>query len=110
MLGQLEEQEGRTEAARTVYALGMKHCAGCVPLWESAARWEEKAGNVGRARALLEQVRALAGSASAALQEQCSPAESTADLTAALRRSSNACVVHMSLQHRVAQSHTIVES
>lgn len=56
MLGQLEEQEGRTEAARSVYASGLKRCADCVPLWRSAARLEEKAGNVGRARALLEQV------------------------------------------------------
>lgn len=56
MLGQLEEQDGRTEAARQVYASGIKRCADCVPLWRAAARLEENAGNVGRARALLEQV------------------------------------------------------
>lgn len=56
MLGQLEEQEGRTDAARAVYATGLKRCADCVALWRSAARLEEKAGNTGRARALLEQV------------------------------------------------------
>lgn len=58
MLGQLEHQEGRIEACRTAYANGLKRCADCIPLWRAAARLEEEQGSVGRARALLEQVRA----------------------------------------------------
>ncbi len=56
MLGQLEEQQGATEAARAAYSGGLKRCADCVPLWRAAGRLEEAAGSVGRARALLEQV------------------------------------------------------
>lgn len=39
-----------------MYASGIKRCPDCVPLWRAAARLEEGQGNVGRARALLEQV------------------------------------------------------
>lgn len=58
---QLEEAEGRPGAAQTVYASGLKRCPDCVPLWRAAARLEEGQGNVGRARALLEQVRGCLG-------------------------------------------------
>lgn len=54
---QLEESETRPNAAQTVYATGLKRCPDCVPMWRAAARLEEAQGNVGRARALLEQVR-----------------------------------------------------
>jgi hypothetical protein len=48
------------DAARAAYTNGLKRCGGCVPLWRAAARLEEAQGNVGRARALLEQVRGAA--------------------------------------------------
>lgn len=53
---QLEEAEGKSDAAQAVYASGLKRCPDCVALWRAAARLEEGQGNVGRARALLEQV------------------------------------------------------
>jgi hypothetical protein len=53
---QLEESENRPNAAQTVYASGLKRCPDCAPMWRAAARLEEAQGNVGRARALLEQV------------------------------------------------------
>lgn len=36
---------------------GVKRCPECVPLWRAAARVEEAAGAVGKARAVLEQAR-----------------------------------------------------
>ena len=39
------------------YNNGIRRCMGSVPLWRSAARLEEKAGAVGKARAVLEQAR-----------------------------------------------------
>lgn len=36
---------------------GLARCPDSIPLWRSAARLEEEAGNVARARALLEQAR-----------------------------------------------------
>jgi len=36
---------------------GIKRCPECVPLWRAAARVEEGAGAVGKARAVLEQAR-----------------------------------------------------
>jgi pre-mRNA-processing factor 6 len=101
MLGQLEERQGRVDAARAAYGAGgwgrlwgagggwgsyiaccpatldqpsdsinrpltppsphplpgIKRCLECVPLWTAAARLEESAGAVGKARAVLEQAR-----------------------------------------------------
>jgi pre-mRNA-processing factor 6 len=111
MLGQLEERQGKLDAARTAYGAGaelsfggaagrclgvgprnglraepateaaarvsiprpapppksslapatkppgIKRCPECVPLWRAAARAEEAAGAVGKARAVLEQAR-----------------------------------------------------
>jgi len=54
--GTVGKQQSRTEAARAAYAAGLKRCADCIPLWRAAAKLEETLGNVGRARALLEQV------------------------------------------------------
>ena len=48
---------GNADAARLAYAAGIKRCLDCIPLWVSAARLEERAGNVAKARALLEQAR-----------------------------------------------------
>lgn len=56
MLGQLEERQGNTEAARRAYLDGLKRCMDSVPLWRSIAQLEEAAGSVAKARALLEQV------------------------------------------------------
>jgi hypothetical protein len=53
---QLEEAEGKSDAAAAVYANGLKRCPDCVAMWRAAARLEEAQGNTGRARALLEQV------------------------------------------------------
>lgn len=39
------------------YASGLRRCLASIPLWRAAARLEEKAGAVGKARALLEQAR-----------------------------------------------------
>lgn len=47
---------GNTDAARLAYAAGIKRCMDAIPLWVAAARLEERAGNVAKARALLEQV------------------------------------------------------
>lgn len=58
---QLEEAEGRGDAAQAVYASGLKRCPDCVPMWRAAARLEEAQGNTGRARALLEQVGGFGG-------------------------------------------------
>ena len=44
---------------RCAAVTGLRTCPGSVPLWRSVARLEEVAGNVGKARALLEQVRPL---------------------------------------------------
>jgi len=57
MLGQLEEREGRMEAARTAYRTGLGRCMTSVPLWTSAAHLEESMNNLSKARALLEQGR-----------------------------------------------------
>lgn len=59
MLGQLQERQGQTEAARKTYLDGLKRCMDSVPLWRSVARLEEAAGSVAKARALLEQVKTL---------------------------------------------------
>ena len=59
MLGQLEERQANTEAARRAYLDGLKRCMDSVPLWRSIARLEETAGSVAKARALLEQVTTL---------------------------------------------------
>ena len=58
MLGQLEERSGAPDAARAAYQAGLKRCISSVPLWRSIARLEEASSAVGKARALLEQVRA----------------------------------------------------
>ena len=47
---------GNTDAARLAYTGGIKRCLDSIPLWVAAARLEERAGNVAKARALLEQV------------------------------------------------------
>ena len=39
------------------YSNGLRRCIGSVPLWRSSAYLEEKAGAVGKARAVLEQAR-----------------------------------------------------
>eukprot|EP00884_Botryococcus_braunii_P009418 jgi/Botrbrau1/18478/Bobra.0072s0060.1 len=57
MKGQLEEREGKLEAARSAYRQGLGRCMGSVPLWRSLARLEERSGAVGKARSLLEQAR-----------------------------------------------------
>jgi len=57
MLGQLEEQLGKVEAARSVYRNGLLRCLHSIPVWLSAARLEEQTGNMAKARALLEQAR-----------------------------------------------------
>lgn len=57
MLGQLEERQGRVDAARSAYAAGLKRCADSIPLWRAAARLEETHGAIGKARAILEQAR-----------------------------------------------------
>ncbi|GIL57404.1 hypothetical protein Vafri_12583 [Volvox africanus] len=58
MLGQLEQRCGNTDGARLAYRNGLARCPASIPLWRAAARLEEEAaGNVGRARALLEQAR-----------------------------------------------------
>lgn len=49
---------GNTDAARLAYAAGIKRCLDAVPLWVAAARLEEGAGNIAKARALLEQASA----------------------------------------------------
>lgn len=54
---------GNTDAARLAYAAGIKRCMDAIPLWVAAARLEEGAGNVAKARALLEQVRRSASPA-----------------------------------------------
>ena len=59
MCGQLEERVGRLDAARAAYEAGLRRCLGSAPLWVSAARLEEQAGAVGKARARLEQVPQL---------------------------------------------------
>lgn len=56
MRGQLEERQGNKEAARAAYQLGLRRCVHSTALWTSLARLEEKAGNLARARAVLEQV------------------------------------------------------
>ena len=48
---------GNTDAARLAYAAGIKRCIDSVALWVAAARLEERAGNLAKARALLEQAR-----------------------------------------------------
>ncbi len=58
MLGQLEQRQGNLDAARAAYQAGLKRCMGSASLWRSIARLEEGAGAVGKARALLDQVRA----------------------------------------------------
>lgn len=39
------------------YQNGIRRCMNSIPLWRSSAKLEEKAGAVGRARAILEQAR-----------------------------------------------------
>ena len=56
MLGQLNERQGRTDAARAAYQDGLKRCMTSVPLWRSLSRLGESAGLVGKARNVLEQV------------------------------------------------------
>ena len=56
MLGQLNERQGRTDAARAAYQDGLKRCMTSVPLWRSLSRLDESAGLVGKARNVLEQV------------------------------------------------------
>ena len=57
MLGQLNERQGRADAARAAYQDGLKRCMTSAPLWRSLSRLEESAGMVGKARNVLEQVR-----------------------------------------------------
>ena len=57
MLGQLEERRGNADAARQAYQAGLKRCMGSTPLWRSLSRLEERAGMIGKARNVLEQVR-----------------------------------------------------
>ncbi len=56
MLGQLNERQGRVDAARAAYQDGLKRCMASVALWRSLSRLEESAGMVGKARNVLEQV------------------------------------------------------
>ena len=39
------------------YTNGVRRCSASVPLWRSSAYLEEKAGAIGKARAVLEQAR-----------------------------------------------------
>lgn len=78
MLGQLEERQGRAEAARAAYLDGLKRCMDSVPLWRSIARLEEAGGSVAKARALLEQVHLALSSSHwqgchASLETPCIP-------------------------------------
>lgn len=57
MLGQLEERRGNADAARQAYQSGLKRCMASAPLWRSLSRLEERAGMIGKARNVLEQVR-----------------------------------------------------
>lgn len=57
MLGQLNERQGRVDAARAAYQDGLKRCMTSAPLWRSLSRLEEAAGMVGKARNVLEQVQ-----------------------------------------------------
>lgn len=59
MLGQLEERRGSADAARQAYQAGLKRCMGSAPLWRSLSRLEERAGMIGKARNVLEQVRCM---------------------------------------------------
>ena len=56
MLGQLEERRGNADAARQAYQAGLKRCMGSAALWRSLSRLEERAGMIGKARNVLEQV------------------------------------------------------
>ncbi len=55
--GQVLEQKGDIPGARAAYAQGCRECRNSVPLWILAARLEEKAGVVIKARSLLEKAR-----------------------------------------------------
>jgi pre-mRNA-processing factor 6 len=57
MRGQLEEQAGRDDAARSAYRQGLGHCMGSAPLWRALARVEERTGALPKARSTLEQGR-----------------------------------------------------
>ena len=59
MLGQLEERRGNADAARQAYQAGLKRCMGSAALWRSLSRLEERAGMIGKARNVLEQVRSM---------------------------------------------------
>ncbi|CAK9786169.1 hypothetical protein CC85DRAFT_283722 [Cutaneotrichosporon oleaginosum] len=55
--GQVLEQKGDIPGARAAYAQGCRECRNSIPLWILAARLEEKAGVVIKARSLLEKAR-----------------------------------------------------
>ena len=59
MLGQLEERRGNADAARQAYQAGLKRCMGSAALWRSLSRLEERAGMIGKARNVLEQVGSM---------------------------------------------------
>ena len=69
---------GNTDAARLAYAGGIKRCLDSIPLWVAAARLEERAGNVAKARALLEQVSPGCGCCTAPMPALLNPAAQTA--------------------------------
>jgi len=50
----MEARLGNTEQARAVFAGGLRGCRGYAPLWQAAARLEKEAGDLGRARRLLQ--------------------------------------------------------
>ncbi len=74
---------GNIDAARLAYAAGIKRCMDAIPLWVAAARLEERAGNVAKARALLEQVRRSALPAQHAAAHPASPGLATCPAPAA---------------------------
>ena len=57
MLGQLHYRQARPGHARDAYARGIRECPTCLHLWIAAAMLDEQAGNMSKARALMEQAR-----------------------------------------------------
>ncbi|KAK2165169.1 hypothetical protein LSH36_54g10005 [Paralvinella palmiformis] len=55
MKGQIEEQEGHTEAAREAYNHGLKKCPSSIPLWLLLSRLEEQNKQLTKARSILEE-------------------------------------------------------
>lgn len=57
MCGQIQEQQGDMEAARTAYNKGLKKCPTSWPLWLLLSGLEERTGQLTRARSILEKAR-----------------------------------------------------